>query len=101
METEWATRTMGSMGAGVISPDDVVATIWARITHKCLLISEHTASPITLLLLSREAQPPLLVAIPLQTIGKGQTRPSESINASDRCHAELSRDSHQPHFRVS
>src|SRR6185369_9041304 len=56
----------GFDGAGVISPDDVVATIWARITHKCLLIREHTASPITLLLLSREAQPPLLVAIPLQ-----------------------------------
>ena len=29
-----------------------------------------------------------------QTIGESQTRPSESINASDRCHAELSRDSH-------
>ena len=56
----------GFDGAGVISPDDVVATIWARIAHKCLLIREHTASPITLLLLSREAQPPLLVAIPLQ-----------------------------------
>ena len=53
----------GFDGAGVISPDDVVATIWARITHKCLLIREHTASPITLLLLSREAQPPPLVAI--------------------------------------
>ena len=52
-------------GAGVISPDDVVATIGARITHKCLLISKHTASPITFLLLSREAQS-LLVTIPLQ-----------------------------------
>ena len=65
METEWATRTRFD-GAGIISPDDVVATIGAGITHKCLLIREHTASPITLLLLSREAQPPLLVAIPLQ-----------------------------------
>src|SRR6185436_4073227 len=36
-----------------------------------------------------------------QTIGASQTRPSESINASGRCHAELSRDSHQPHLRVS
>ena len=65
METEWATRTMGSMALG-ISPDDVVATIGARITHKCLLISKHTASPITFLLLSREAQSSLLVTIPLQ-----------------------------------
>ena len=56
----------GFDGAGVISPDDVVATIGAGITHKCLLIREHTASPITFLLLSRKAQPPLLVAIPLQ-----------------------------------
>ena len=56
----------GFDGAGVISPDDVVATIGAGITHKCLLIREHTASPITLFLLSREAQPPPLVAIPLQ-----------------------------------
>ena len=56
----------GFDGAGVISPDDVVSTVSARITHKCLLIREHTASPITLVLLSREAQPPLLVAIPLQ-----------------------------------
>ena len=53
-------------GAAVISPDDVVSTIWARITHKCFLISKHTTSPITLFLLSREAQPPLFVAIPLQ-----------------------------------
>ena len=65
METEWATRTMGSMVLES-SVQDVVATIWARITHECLLISEHTASPITVLLLSREAQSPLLVAIPLQ-----------------------------------
>ena len=56
----------GFDGAGVISPDDVVATIGARLTHKCLLISKHTASPITFLLLSREAQQPPLVAIPLQ-----------------------------------
>ena len=56
----------GFDGAGAISPDDVVATTWARITHECLLISEHTASPITFFLLSREAQSPLLVAIPLQ-----------------------------------
>ena len=56
----------GFDGAGVISPDDVVATIGARITHKCLLISKHTASPITFLLLSREAQSSLLVTIPLQ-----------------------------------
>ena len=66
METEWATRTIGFDGAEVISPDDVVATIGARITHKCLLISKHTTSPITLFLLSREAQSSLLVAIPLQ-----------------------------------
>ena len=56
----------GFDGAGVISPDDVVATIGARITHKCLLISKHTASPITFLLLSREARSSLLVTIPLQ-----------------------------------
>ena len=31
-----------------------------------------------------------------QTIGEGQTRSSESINASDCCCTELSRDSHQP-----
>ena len=65
METEWATHTMGSMVLGSFIPDDVVATIGARITHKCLLISKHTASPITFLLLRREARP-LLVAIPLQ-----------------------------------
>ena len=56
----------GFDGAGIMNRDDVVATIWAGITHKCLLISKHTASPITFLLLSCEAQPPLLVAIPLQ-----------------------------------
>ena len=56
----------GFDGAGVISPDDVVATIGARITHKCLLTSKHTASPITFLLLSREAQSSLFVTIPLQ-----------------------------------
>ena len=67
METEWATRTMGSMVLGSSSPDDVVATIGARITHKCLLISKHTASPITFLLLSREEQSSLLVTIPLQS----------------------------------
>src|SRR4051812_1481417 len=55
METEWTTRTMGVDGAGVISPYDVVATIWAGITHKCLLIREHTATPITFFLLSRGA----------------------------------------------
>ena len=66
METEWAPRTMGFDGAGIISPDDVVSTIGAGITHKCLLISKHTAPPITFLLLSGEAQSPLLVAIPLQ-----------------------------------
>jgi transposase-like protein len=37
----------------------------------------------------------------INTIGKGQTRLSESINASGRCHAELSRDSHHPHLRAS
>ena len=56
----------GFDGAGVNSPDDVVATIGARITHKCLLISKHTASPITFLLLSREVQSSLLVTSPLQ-----------------------------------
>ena len=56
----------GFDGAGVISPDDAVATIGARITHKCLLISKHTTSPITLFLLSRVTQPPPFVAIPLQ-----------------------------------
>ena len=56
----------GFDGAGAISPDDVVATSGARITHKCLLISKHTTSPITSLLLSREAQSSLLVTIPLQ-----------------------------------
>ena len=66
METEWATRTMGSMVLGPSVQMTSVATIEARITHKCLLISKHTASPITLFLLSREAQSSLLVTIPLQ-----------------------------------
>jgi hypothetical protein len=66
MDDRVGNTNYGFDGAGIICPVAVVATIWARIAHKCLLIREHTASPITLLLLSREAQPPLLVTIPLQ-----------------------------------
>ena len=59
----------GFDGAGVISPDDVVATIGARITQ---MSSQQTpASPITFLLLSREAQSSLLVTIPLLRLDIG------------------------------
>src|SRR6185369_13803788 len=63
--TEWQHALWVSMVLGS-SVQMTSLRRFGRITHKCLLISEHTASPITFLLLSREAQPPLLVAIPLQ-----------------------------------
>ena len=66
METERATRTMGSMVLGSSVQMTLLRQL-GRGLHKCLLISKHTTSPITLFLLSREAQPPPLVAIPLQT----------------------------------
>ena len=85
----------GFDGAGVISPDDVVSTVSARITHKCLLIREHTASPITLVLLSREAQPPLLVAIPLQRHLRLDIRRLDTVGVKRPPHGGLADESRE------
>ena len=56
----------GFDGSGRIGPDHIIATVRAGTTHERLLIGKHNTSPIAILLLGREAQPPLLVAISLQ-----------------------------------